>query len=846
MAVAVGQRCVLRIKITDVELRQASDIMATIVSPQGEEKCQDISFDEVSGLVYVAVVVNSVGNWSMWLNVRFANEVLYTPVFVFAEVDGEATPCDAPYIVDVEVQGESVSVTPPKVDVDAVGREEFDALAKQVTINTEAIDDIGDNTIIVDYDRIAELKASEEGDDVTHPEIAELVEKIYNEQDKLILIRHFWDTYERLDPTYFVPDTNYGRDEFGYVIITLFASYTPTYNTDGEQSLHNLEISITQAGAILRVKQERVTLLNSESVIDKLNIADSKKPLSANQGRMLDRKKVGYAEYDSENKAIMLYSDNTKKYQLGEIPIDSLAEEGYYPKMTVGMADNLVGRGDVQDAQINFRPSAGADNITDGAARIERIKGNSVVYNQLATKSNVSIERNNSANESAQLFNIYDCAEYLVKGRWYYIDVVKNNVSGVETIRYGNITSSDTNVLTLGKVVQCAANSFKPSISYTVGANTISTGTITPIIIDLTHMFSAGNEPTSYEEYLQHKPMNIEDEFTYNEGELIDMKVDSLISTSDNAYDYTKEYARVMGGHTYDCSYGTAFVEKVYFATNKDNIVAEENAMTSENGKYTFPSDGYAVPYTTNGDKREYCVCLNHSYTKPHPPYQQEVKDLSFIGEAFPEGMRAIPQITFPYGIIANSGGIFDEIRFNKTTKKWERVTKVKVFTPKQWESTDAANVFGTTIEGDKQPAISDERRNGIFSNKYGISLNVSYNLMDDKAMLHYDKSMTFHIFIKDTAYATAADFTEANQDLVIYYELEKPIVTEIEGSENWNLDYLVWDFGTEEAIATVPSAPFRADINYEPNAVDDLRWAVNEIRKLKAQLAEVQASITI
>ena len=795
MAVAVGQRCVVRIKITDVELRQASDIMATIVSPQGEEKCQDISFDEVSGLVYVAVVFNSVGNWSMWLNVRFANEVLYTPVFVFAEVDGEAEPCDVPYIVDVEVQGESVSVTPPKVDVDAVGREEFDALAKQVTINTEAIANLGDNTIIVDYDRIAELKASEEGDDVTHPEIAELVEKIYNEQEKLILVRHFGDTHEQLDPTYFVPDTNYGRDEFGNVIITLYASYTPTYNTYGEQQLTNLEISITQAGAILKVEQKNVTLLNDESIIDNLNSAFSNKPLSAKQGRVL-------------------------KQELDKKP----NSDGYYPKMTVGMSDNLVGRGDVQDAQINFRPSAGADNITDGAARIERIKGNSVVWNQLATKSNVSIEQNNSANESAQSFNIYDCAEYLVKYRWYYIDVVKNNVSGVEIIRYGNITSSDASVLISGKVVQCIANSFKPSISYTVGANTTSTGTITPIIIDLTQMFGAGNEPTSYEEYLQRKPMNIEDEFAYNEGELIDMKVDSLISTSDNAYDYTKEYARVMGGHTYDCSYGTAFVEKVYFSTNKDNIVAEENAMTSENGKYVFPSDGYAVPYTTDGDVREYCVCLQHTYTKPHPPYQQDVKDLSFIGEAFPEGMRS-------------AGSAYDEIRYNATTKKWEKVTRIGAIDlgSLTYRSSDN-NVYYASIADCKY------RFQGI-TTPYIATTKALGDLLD-KEWTSQPGVGTF-IWLKDSNYTTAAEFKASLNGVMLYYELAEPIVTEIEGSENWNLDYIAWDFGTEEAIASVPSAPFRADINYEPNAVDDLRWAVDEIRKLKAQLAQMQASVT-
>lgn len=121
MAVGVGQRCVVRVKIADVELRNARDIVATVESPQYVAHCQEVSFDEVSGLVYVVVDVYSAGSYSMWLEVRFAKEVVYTPAFEFAEVEGEAAPCDAPYIVDVEVAGESVTVTPPKVDVDGGG-----------------------------------------------------------------------------------------------------------------------------------------------------------------------------------------------------------------------------------------------------------------------------------------------------------------------------------------------------------------------------------------------------------------------------------------------------------------------------------------------------------------------------------------------------------------------------------------------------------------------------------------------------------------------------------------------------------------------------------------------------
>lgn len=160
MAVGIGQRCLVRVKIMDVELRNARDIVATVESPQYVAHCQEVSFDEVSGLVYVAVDVNSAGSYSMWLEVRFAKEVVYTPAFVFAEVEGEAAPCESPYIVDVEVSGESVSVTPPKIDVDAVTREEFEQLAENVA---GKVDKSEFNEEVANINNAIEHKATTDG-----------------------------------------------------------------------------------------------------------------------------------------------------------------------------------------------------------------------------------------------------------------------------------------------------------------------------------------------------------------------------------------------------------------------------------------------------------------------------------------------------------------------------------------------------------------------------------------------------------------------------------------------------------------------------------------------------------
>lgn len=469
-------------------------------------------------------------------------------------------------------------------------------------------------------------------------------------------------------------------------------------------------------------------------------------------------------------------------------------KDGYYPDMTVGMADNLVGRGDVQDAHINFRPSAGADNITDGAARIERIKGNSVVWNQLLhnadfragtsywVMNNTTLSMN--ADGSMRVTNNTGHSQGITQ---YIAIPAKRKILIIADFRRSSLTESQFVVYMhkagdSGYDISCS--SAYSDVTRTKKTLIIESTTIIDqiliypfiagevgsyadiyscVAIDLTKMFGAGNEPTTVEEFYQRKPMNIEDEYAYNAGTLVDMKVDSLVSVSDNAYDYTKGYARVMGGYKYDITANAgATLEVSFYADGEDSNEEREIAPDSE-GKYTFPANGICYVNGNFASQSDVCVCLNHSYDKPHPAYQQEVKDLSFIGEAFPEGMRS-------------AGSAFDEIRFNPTKKVWEKIVRVGV---------------RAYAEGDAE-----------------------------------DSSVT-------------TDGKTTN------YPLDNPTPTTIDLSPNFNLDYLVWDFGTEEAIASVPSAPFRADINYEPNAVDDLRWAVSEIRSLKAQIAQMQTSET-
>ena len=62
---------------------------------------------------------------------------------------------------------------------------------------------------------------------------------------------------------------------------------------------------------------------------------------------------------------------------------DSASQEGYFPKMSVGIAANLAGRGEATEQVFTYRPTDGGTSIESGVAKIRRVKGNSVVWNQL-------------------------------------------------------------------------------------------------------------------------------------------------------------------------------------------------------------------------------------------------------------------------------------------------------------------------------------------------------------------------------------------------------------------------------------------------------------------------------
>ena len=551
--------------------------------------------------------------------------------------------------------------------------------------------------------------------------------------------------------------------------------------------------------------------------------------------------------------------------------IDNL-ETGSYPSMTVGKAENLVGRGEATEEYINFRQSAGNVSIEDGSAKITKIKGNSVVYNQqinnelsttskgywaarqgydFATLENGVIEL--SRNPNVELFQnqitqfvsiqpndkFYCCFNFeshnvnqyslrLQAGfsngwsnRQFFNDTLRGKglgVSGfVEDIDYIRPNYTDIN---------------RVCIWFTDPQLPLDQVNDTPLkiwgfkFINLTKMFGVGNEPTTVEEYHQRKPIGV-DTTVRNTGEILSNNVTAIKSVGENAYDKRVGYAKVLP-KTYNFE-GT--YTSLEFATTLDGT---RDAITlDENDKYTFEQEGYVF-----AEGIDICINIKHSYDKPFMhQYQESDIRFDFIksikdndgNELFPNGLRS-------------AGTAYDEIRYNATTNKWEAVKRVgeKLLKELTWKNDAiAASLSGVRYES----SVLTDIVKGVVASDVAPILSVKYTNVSALATYQRVRGIavktTGTLSVYDDAYTDASLFVQSLTDEdVIYYELANPIIIELD--INFNPTYLVWDFGTEEALASVPSAPFRADIVYQFNAVDRIRNNSDRIAELEAKIASL------
>ena len=472
--------------------------------------------------------------------------------------------------------------------------------------------------------------------------------------------------------------------------------------------------------------------------------------------------------------------------------------DGVYPDLTAG---DLAGRGESVPAEFGFRASGGK-SIKDGRAYIKRIKGNSVVWNQLIN----GIFRpsgNTTITNDGDVWTITPDGENTypgIKQENFIVPKGHKYLVAYETLFEGTLSaginicgqSAEINLTSGGSWI-----SDQRIIEYTTGNNNTiifffknaksEIKVRNFIVIDLTKMFQAGNEPTTIEDFNARVATLGVDMNAYNEGEVIHCNAESIKSVGDNAWDEEWEVGNISGSTGTNVNsdsllrsknlipiipteryYATIlFGQGVFFYDDKKQFIKRRYNLESipQNARYMrfVAPAAYGTTY-----KNDIMITLKHSGWKydtdaGYQPYWQDTLPLPIISKYFPQGMK-------------KAGTAHDEIRYNKASGKWEAVEAI-----------------------------------GTRAYQEGDADNATY-LTDWK---------------------------------VTCYPLAEPIVTELDAEDqNFRDYYNVADFGTEQSQSSVPSAPFSADIIYQFNAVDQIRENYNEIEKIKAALAK--AGITI
>lgn len=465
---------------------------------------------------------------------------------------------------------------------------------------------------------------------------------------------------------------------------------------------------------------------------------------------------------------------------LYDTKIDREADD-YYPQLAVGLADNLSGV-DVVDSEVNFRRSGGGA-ISDGVARIEAIKGNSVVWNQQSSSETLG--------NGVNLMPL-PLGATIVEGNKYLI------LCDLECSLYLYYNKGEGNK-SVTSIYNKSSLFFTSSVSCTSnGKHSVEGGLwwhLTAAIdapfharlIDLTKAFpNDWQNINTIEEFYQRIPMGV-DLNAYNEGEVIHMDVQSIESQGVNQWGgeleegrlsngepttggsmiRSKEFMRVLPSTSYfpkldDINGGKVFFYPSFYDSDY-NFISTLSGLNNQ--RFDTPSNAVYMRFflycSGQSVPLDYDICINlydTSINGKYFPYVKRTEDLSIIRKYFPDGMKS-------------AGTAHDEIRYNKASGKWEKVEAI-----------------------------------GIRAYQEGDADNAVY-LTDGK---------------------------------VTCYPLAKPIVTELDAEDQFkDLDYQVWNCGTEKAIAEGKSAPLAADITYGFNAI-------GKIKELESLVAALRAKVGI
>lgn len=225
--------------------------------------------------------------------------------------------------------------------------------------------------------------------------------------------------------------------------------------------------------------------------------------------------------------------------------VTNVFQDGYYPEMTVGTAESLIG-----EVETNTFATRTTDSA-DGVAHIQGIKGNTVRWNQRYEQISNAVAGNDGTksfdsdtetwtitctNTSSTTFGFYSTQKSIrgaVGGHKTFIRM-KVKMSANATLTFGSDTQRSTvsataDTFTTLSIIVNPTNT-EAITCYTNGADGLTMQVKEIESIDLTQAFGAGNEPATVAEFEQLFP---ESYYPYDTGILKSVQITG-ITTEDS------------------------------------------------------------------------------------------------------------------------------------------------------------------------------------------------------------------------------------------------------------------------------------------------------------------------
>ena len=551
----------------------------------------------------------------------------------------------------------------------------------------------------------------------------------------------------------------------------------------------------------------------------------------------LQKKEKEYGEVIAHNTGAI--ANNMQAIDLLAEELETKApKEGYAPDLKVDFAKELVGRGVAEPQEIGVIRPTGEISIGDGNATIEKVKGKSVVWNQLykagyystsndtftqfsektingvtfSLQNDGAIKVNGTA--SANAFLILTMGKQRAGRKFLLKGCPQGGSASTYGIAYGALWLGYADVGN-GSIISTNTTGYQFSIFVKTGV-TVDNIIFRPQFSDLTQMFGAGNEPSTIEEFEARKPFGI-DEYAYNEGEIISYDANELKSVGFNAFNGT--YAKVIGGQQYH-ALGT--ITSIGFTTE----------LGGETTEVTLDSEGMFTPSETGyvyAEGSDICIHLTHTYTPEHTTeYEEDILTLPDVKSIKDKDGNPL----FPYGLLS-AGSVHDEITATKAVK---RIGVVDLGTISFYINSAGPRFIG--------PISTIKQSNGF--NNVGWLNATKYNVgsVGGGSPEGTIGILNRNIYVKDNTFTNPESLKDSLLGIPLYYELESPI--EVDLPEPLNLTYKAWDFGTEELIADGKTTPLNADIVYQFNAVDRIRENTTNVSEIEEEVATKQQELTL